>query len=602
MEDTEPPSKRTKIGDDSISESVGFDEILEICSNFINKPQTNRSSSVKMESVDQDESSEDDVTHYSDDEENLESNDEQSLDTEDLMKMNIIDSFEALKNLLKKMLQQKDSDYFNLELQHDATLEKLEQYEENAEAAKKEINKNREVISKLEDQLQRKMMELKDKTEKIAKAEPILKDLAKNAKSDKAKIADLELKLIASDEKVKKREDVMKLYKSEIQKIIRKEDQTKQSIMMKENEIDALKNALASKDSRISQHSEDNLKKMIDLQETINTKDMEITKLQFKNSELTKSIEDSKAKSSNFFVLDNDNPESNHLENLLEDKEKELKNVNEENNELLEILNKKEDEIKRLEYQNMEKLSDNKKLKSSVDKLLDKLDLNKKELDTIKRSYRSHFEALNSKYEKFVSAKQKNLNQPQIPLNNLPPKTNLTTRPSSPLVNFTKQLPLAQNMLSQPLNMMKPPHQPLNTPPPQPLNTPSDIKKRLSNLSHLNISQKMSLPPSSALFPSSPFPQMPTLVRQVPMSISSGLPSPGMPPTPVKPASLSLSPPGPHLPDLVSNTHLITKSSSISSSPNTSSLLSTDDEDSLPSLAEQTRLPSEIPLLSGQLF
>ena len=399
MEDTEPPSKRTKIGDDSISESVGFDEILEICSNFINKPQTNRSSSVKMESVDQDESSEDDVTHYSHDDENLESNDEQSLDTEDLMKMNIIDSFEALKNLLKKILQQKDSDYFNLELQHDATLEKLEQYEENAEAAKKEINKNREVISKLEDQLQRKMMELKDKTEKIAKAEPILKDLAKNAKSDKAKIADLELKLIASDEKVKKREDVMKLYKSEIQKIIRKEEQTKQSIMMKENEIDALKNALASKDSRISQHSEDNLKKMIDLQETINTKDMEITKLQFKNSELTKAIEDSKAKSSNFFVLDNDNPESNHLENLLEDKEKELKNVNEENNELLEILNKKEDEIKRLEYQNMEKLSDNKKLKSSVDKLLDKLDLNKKELDTIKRSYRSHFEALNSKYE-----------------------------------------------------------------------------------------------------------------------------------------------------------------------------------------------------------
>ena len=149
---------------------------------------------------------------------------------------------------------------------------------------------------------------------------------------------------------------------------------------------------------------------------------------------------------------------------------------------------------------------------------------------------------------------------------------------------------------------MKPPHQPLSTPPPQPLNTPSDIKKRLSNLSHLNISQKMSLPPSSALFPSSPFPKMPTLVRQVPMSISSRLPSPGMPPTPVKPASLSLSPPGPHLPDLVSNTHLITKSSSISSSANTSSLLSTDDEDSLPSLAEQTRLPSEIPVLSGQLF
>ena len=595
MEDTEPPSKRTKIGDDSISESVGFDEILEICSNFINKPQTNRPSSMKMESFDQDEASEDDATHYSDDEENEGSNDEQSLDTEDLMKMNIIDSFEALKNLLKKMLQQKDSDYFNLELQHDATLEKLEQYEENAEAAKKEINKNREVISKLEDQLQRKMMELKDKTEKIAKAEPILKDLAKNAKSDKAKIADLELKLIASDEKVKKREDVMKLYKSEIQKIISNEEKTKQSIMMKENEIDALKNELASKDSRISQHSEDNLRKMIDLQETINTKDMEITKLQFKNSELTKAIEDSKAKSSNFFVLDNDNPESNHLENLLEDKEKELKNVNEENNELLEILNKKEDEIKRLEYQNMEKLSDNKKLKSSVDKLLDKLDLNKKELDTIKKSYRSHFEALNSKYEKFVSAKQQNLNQPQIPLN-LPSKTILTTRPSSPLVNFTKQLPLAQNMLSQPLNMMKPPHQLLNTPPPQPLNTPSDIKKRLSNLSHLNISQKMSLPPSS------PFPQMPTLVRQVPMSISSGLPSPGMPPTPVKPASLSLSPPGPHLPDLVSNTHLITKSSSISSSPNTSSLLSTDDEDSLPSLAEQTRLPSEIPVLSGQLF
>jgi len=625
MDDVEPPSKRAKISD--LSSQTSFSEILE-----------KMSSSVKFETDhDQVEASEDDAD-FSDDK--LESNHDQYLDAEDLMKINFKDEFELLKVLLKKILHQKDSDYFNLELQHDATVEKLEQYEENVEAAKREINKNREVIGILEDKLQKKVKELEYKTEKISKAEPILKDLAKNAKNDKAKIAELEQKLIESDERVKQREDFIKCYKTEIQKIIATEEATKQSIKMKENEINVLKNALASKDSRISQHSEDNLKKMIDLQETINTKDMEITKLQFKNAELSKTIEESKAKTSNFFVLDKDNAESNHLENLLEDKENELKTVNNENNELLEILNKKEDEIKKLEYQNKEKLNDNKKLKSSVDKLLDKLDFNKRELDTLKRSYKSHFEALNTKYEKFVLMKQ-----PQVSQINLvkrqqkpsSPQLNLVKQPSlsqvkqlsSPHLNVMKEPELPQvNVANQPqlphLNMMKQlqsPHLSMMKQPSLPhltqmkqqqqLNTPADIKKRLSSLAHLNISQKNNLQTSSTWFP----PPGPITSTSITTPIKPPLPAPGisslslinefmsstLSSTSSRPSSLSLSPPGPPLPDLISNTNLQRHKLS-SSLPNTSSLLSTDDEDSLPSLAEQTSLPREIPVLSGELF
>ena len=141
---TSPPEKRSRLDFDS---GHSFDEILELFSNEIHKGPK-RLVSVKPEKIE----------HTSN-----ESHSEEA----ETVRNNLLSQLDSLRALFSRILSQKESDYIQLDLEHSATLEMLEEHRASNEEAKRELEKNRREIlqskqhkTQLEEQLQSVRTEL----------------------------------------------------------------------------------------------------------------------------------------------------------------------------------------------------------------------------------------------------------------------------------------------------------------------------------------------------------------------------------------------------------------------------------------------------------
>ena len=564
MEDfNEPPEKRSRLGDnnkdDTERSSEGghsFEDILVLLETKISEnshsKNPSKSLSVKQETIDQ---------------ELPEEGEEKNSDVDpDVLKLNFLSQFESLGNIIKNVLRKKESDYYNLELEHDATLERLEQYEENSEEAKREIAKKRNIISNLEAQL-----------------------LIKNEKLSAAE-SEIQIK----SEKLKRAEKVLL-------EANRKFKSLKNTIEDKDKEIQELRNELLTKSE--SENNQEHLEKMVEMQRTLILKENEITNLK----SLNKAAEEKEKNRGNFFVLNNE--ESNDLSRELEERKEELDRVNEENNDLVNLLNEKETEIKLLDgkikerdeeinqkclqleekdkelseksTELKEKSSDVQRLNQLKEKMFTKLKDKGKEIEeknseiketvkekekvmnwskALKSEYKKHFEELNRRYEVVV---RKTQGHPAVG----------RTAPFVPGPRLETRVP-SSAVLS---NLVKPnlvlPVRPLNNTaavvprvPVLPTSPDTEIQSKFSKLTQVNVVTK-------------PAPRPFAHVGQVPGPAPAPGPAYRPPPTP----SPSPTPPP----------------------PSTRSLLSTDDEDSLPAptLLEHSLLPAQdLPVLDGPLF
>ena len=382
MEDFhEPPEKRARLGDnnkdDTERSSEGghsFEDILVLLETKISEnshsKNPSKSLSVKQETIDQ---------------ELPEEGEEKNSDVDpDVLKLNFLSQFESLGNIIKNVLRKKESDYYNLELEHDATLERLEQYEENSEEAKREIAKKRNIISNLEAQLLIKNeklsaaeSEIQIKSDKLKRAEKVLLEYVPIANNNKVKISELEKdleltkkqleearssnggdfgneleitkkeleeanrKLTENEEKLRRVEPILKMSSEKIKNALTVEKSLKTTIEEKDKEIQELRNELLTKSE--SENNQEHLEKMVEMQRTLILKENEITNLK----SLNKAAEEKEKNRGNFFVLNNE--ESNDLSRELEERKEELDRVNEENNDLVNLLNEKETEIKVLD-------------------------------------------------------------------------------------------------------------------------------------------------------------------------------------------------------------------------------------------------------------
>jgi len=586
--ESEPPNKKQKVSegnDNSEDRGYSFDEILEIFSKINDNDKLPVNPSVKLENsenVNEELDDNEDETEENDGDGDGDGIDE---DAEKLLKVNIVTEFDSLKALMTQYLRKKECDYINLELEHDATLEKLEQYEENAEEVKKQLTKNRNVIDKLKSDNEileaqvknfvaengRLRLDLKTQKDRIAKSEPILKQYL-NAMQDK----DKEIHQLRNERKqdsrflkeIREKDKQIELLKNEMGKLMNENMQKdlkweKAQVTLKasvsqikvlEDYKKELKN-LNDKNSKMSssmdekeeiirnleldlekksKNNSESILKMMELSQKLASKENEINNL--------KTSAANEKNKGNFFVMDKQNEENDLLSEKLEEKEEEVRRLNDENTEIVEALNTKENEIKTLESRYQNKLNDNKKLLNSLDDMMKQLkikdkDLKNKDQDAVKmkNEFKKYFDVLSLKSTKAVDFMTK---QQQRPINKPTP----TQKAAS---NGTWLPP----------------------------NTP--ITKRLEHLPHLNVTPKMT--PS----------RTPTPLRTL---------APKTSPIQLSRVS-STAPPGPTLPD-----------STESSSANISSLMASDDEDSLPMpnlISAQTLLPSSLPtmpVLSGNLF
>ena len=195
---TAPPTKKSRLDSDG---SRSFDEILELFSSEIFKGPK-RLVSVKPEKIENmphDSHNEDDET----------------------VRNNLLSQVDSLKILFSNILSQKESDYIQLDLEHGATLEMLEEHRASNEEAKRQLEKNRremlqskQNISQLEKQLENVKNELDQfkslvelKNEKLTRAEVVLKEYIPVANKNKEKICKLEKEAV-----------VQKLEKEKLQK------------------------------------------------------------------------------------------------------------------------------------------------------------------------------------------------------------------------------------------------------------------------------------------------------------------------------------------------------------------------------------------------
>ena len=628
MEDyKEPPEKRARHDDnnkdDTERSSEGghsFEDILVLLETKISEnshsKKTSKTLLVKQENFDQ---------------QLPEESEEKNSDVDpDVLKLNFLSQFESLGNIIKNVLRKKESDYYNLELELDATLERLEQYEENSEEAKREIVKKRNIISNLEAQLLIKNeklsaaeSEIQIKSDKLKRAEKVLLEYVPIANNNKVKISELEKdleltkkqleearssnggdfgkeleitkidleeanrKLTENDEKFRRVEKTLKMSSEKIKNALTVEKSLKNTIEEKDKEIQELRNELLTKSE--SENNQEHLEKMVEMQRTLILKENEITNLK----SLNKAAEEKEKNRGNFFVLNNE--ESNDLSRELEERKEELDRVNEENNDLVNLLNEKETEIKVLDgkikekdgeinqkclhlkekdnelsekiTELKEKSTDVQRLNQLKEKMFTKLKekdrkieeknsrieetLKEKEqvMSALKSEYKKHFEELNRRYE-VMARKTQGLQHPAVgktaPF--VPGPVRIETRVPSSAVLSTLTKP----------NLILPKGSLNSRVPILPTSPDTDIQSKFSKLTQVNVVTKP---------PPRPFAH----VGQVPGPAPGPVPGPS--PTPPPPSSRSL--------------------------------LSTDDEDSLPAptLLEHALLPSQdLPVLDGPLF
>ena len=631
MEDyNEPPEKRARHDDnnkdDTERSSEGghsFEDILVLLETKISENSHSQKPSktllVKQENFDQ---------------ELPEEGEEKNSDVDpDVLKLNFLSQFESLGNIIKNVLRKKESDYYNLELEHDATLERLEQYEENSEEAKREIVKKRNIISNLEAQLLIKNeklsaaeSEIQIKSDKLKRAEKVLLEYVPIANNNKVKISELEKdleltkkqleearssnggdfgkeleitkidleeanrKLTENDEKFRRVEKTLKMSSEKIKNALTVEKSLKNTIEEKDKEIQELRNELLKKSE--SENNQEHLEKMVEMQRTLILKENEITNLK----SLNKAAEEKEKNRGNFFVLNNE--ESNDLSRELEERKEELDRVNEENNDLVNLLNEKETEIKVLDgkikekdgeinqkclhlkekdnelsekiTELKEKSTDVQRLNQLKEKMFTKLKEKDRKIEennsrieetlkekeqvmnwsiALKSEYKKHFEELNRRYE-VMAKKTQGLQHPAVgktaPF--VPGPVRIETRVPSSAVLSTLAKP----------NLILPKGSLNSRVPILPTSPDTDIQSKFSKLTQVKVVTKP---------PPRPFAH----VGQVPGPAPGPVPGPS--PTPPPPSSRSL--------------------------------LSTDDEDSLPAptLLEHALLPSQdLPVLDGPLF
>jgi len=363
---TAPPTKKSRLDSDG---SRSFDEILELFSSEIFKGPK-RLVSVKPEKIENmphDSHNEDDET----------------------VRNNLLSQVDSLKILFSNILSQKESDYIQLDLEHGATLEMLEEHRASNEEAKRQLEKNRremlqskQNISQLEKQLENVKNELDQfkslvelKNEKLTRAEVVLKEYIPVANKNKEKICKLEKEAVVQKLEKEKLQKEFKQVKLELKD--KTEKLEKQSVaeltlaMLKERN-----QALIEKGDQ----GQTLLRENVLMKTTIRAREAEIEKLKQKAEKSKK----------NFFVLNND--ETNDLSVELSEKVDEVKKLNEENAEMITVLNSKEREIKDMKSKIIQR-------ESSIQKL-------HRENDESKAEFKKHFHELNRRIELHIKSKQ----------------------------------------------------------------------------------------------------------------------------------------------------------------------------------------------------
>lgn len=446
---TAPPEKRSRLDYDG---SHSFDEILELFSNEIQKGPK-RLVSVKPEKIDH-------TLNESQDE------------GQETVRTNLLSQLDSLKTLFSSILSQKESDYIQLDLEHSATLEMLEEHRASNEEAKRELEKNRremsqskQKLSNVEEQLENVKTELDQakslielKNEKLTRAETVLKEYVPIANRNKEKISKLEkelkqakLELKEKSEKLNKCEPILRETAAKIQMAKISEDELK---MMKQKN-QALIEMLKKKEIEKGDQGQTLLRENVLMKTTIRAREAEIEKLKQKAEKSKK----------NFFVLNND--ETNDLSVQLSDKCDEVKRLNEENAEMISVLNTKEIEIKDIK---------SKIIQSET--MIQKLNCDNSKL---KVEFKKHFHDLNRKVELHIKSKQ-----------------------LSPLENQSK----TYSDKSEPLSKEVSPS--LNVPGPVTQLYPNiDVFNKISSLKDLNIQSNMA--PALGAFTSTTHPSEPSL-------------------------------------------------------------------------------------------
>ena len=363
---TEPATKKSRL---DFEGSRSFDEILELFSSEIYKGPK-RLVSVKPENIE----------HTSHDSDNGD---------DEAVRNNLLSQLDSLKILFSNILSQKESDYIQLDLEHGATLEMLEEHRASNEEAKRQLEKNRremfqskQNISQLEKQLENVKTELDQvksllelKNEKLTRAEVVLKEYIPVANKNKVKICKLEKEAVVQKLEKEKLEKELKQVKLEIK------DKTEK--LEKQSVAELTMSMLKEKNQALIEKGDQSqtlLRENVLMKTTIRAREAEIEKLKQKAEKSKK----------NFFVLNND--ETNDLSVELSEKVDEVKKLNEENAEMITVLNSKEREIKDMKSKIIQS-------ESSIQKL-------KKEFDKSKAEFKKHFHELNRRVELHIKSKK----------------------------------------------------------------------------------------------------------------------------------------------------------------------------------------------------
>ena len=372
---TAPPEKRSRLDFDG---SHSFDEILELFSSEINKGPK-RLVSVKPEKIE----------HTSGD---------SYKDGEEELRNILLSQLDSLRTLFSSILTQKESDYIQLDLEHGATLEMLDEHRASNEEAKRELEKNRKEMfqskkktRQLEEELEKMKAELDQsktlielKNEKLTRAETVLMEYVPIANKNKEKINKLEkelkqvkLELKDKTEKLNKCEPILRETAAKIQLA----KQSEVELAMVKEKYQTLTEMLKKKETEKGDQDQTLLRENVLMKTTIRAREAEIEKLKQKAEKSKK----------NFFVLNDD--ETNNLSVELSDKCEEVKRLNEENAEMITVLNSKEMEIKNMKSIIIQSENHISKLNCDYDKL--------------KVDFKKHFQELNRRFENLNKSKSK---------------------------------------------------------------------------------------------------------------------------------------------------------------------------------------------------
>ena len=363
---TEPATKKSRL---DFEGSRSFDEILELFSSEIYKGPK-RLVSVKSENIEY-------TSHDSDN------------GDDEAVRNNLLSQLDSLKILFSNILSQKESDYIQLDLEHGATLEMLEEHRASNEEAKRQLEKNRremiqskQNISQLEKQLENVKTELDQvksllelKNEKLTRAEVVLKEYIPVANKNKEKICKLEKEAVVQKMEKEKLEKELKQVKLELK------DKTEK--LEKQSVAELTMSMLKEKNQALIEKGDQSqtlLRENVLMKTTIRAREAEIEKLKQKAEKSKK----------NFFVLNND--ETNDLSVELGEKVDEVNRLNEENAEMITVLNSKEREIKDMKTKIIQS-------ESSIQKL-------KREIGKSKAEFKKHFHELNRKVELHIKSKK----------------------------------------------------------------------------------------------------------------------------------------------------------------------------------------------------